>query len=139
MIFGPADAGMGILAVMLVAAMIVGMAFVGIVSVLAAWMRTHDFAEFAGVMSIATSMTAPALLSWLTGVPISGRLIAAFSVPGWLGLIALMVSAARRIQWPAGYCQACGYDLRGNREAKNCPECGAALHPQTNCEVPREV
>ena len=130
MFYGPVDIGAGIALAMLIAGAMVMMMVFGLSAVLAGWMRNHNYAELAGCISIGASLAMPALLSWLSDAALGISTIALFSIPGWLGLCALIVSIVRRQHWPPGHCHACGYDLRGNREATACPECGAAL-----CEV----
>src|SRR5262245_36520615 len=54
-------------------------------------------------------------------------------VPLWLlgalTLLVMIASEMRRKRFPAGACQQCGYDLRGNTSGA-CPECGAAIPPK---------
>jgi hypothetical protein len=46
------------------------------------------------------------------------------SVTGGWPALALVTAVRRRLRFPAGHCQSCGYDLRATPE--RCPECGAA-------------
>ncbi len=64
------------------------------------------------------------------GVTWSGRRITG---PHWLALVIVsgwpalaLIRTARRWRQP-GYCHRCGYDLRGNPQARACPECGEAV------------
>lgn len=36
----------------------------------------------------------------------------------------------RQLTHKPGHCRQCGYDLRGNRGANTCPECGAGVSPR---------
>jgi membrane protein implicated in regulation of membrane protease activity len=57
--------------------------------------------------------------------------------PLWIGLLISTFAACpfflfawariRQLKHKPGHCKQCQYDLRGNRGAKTCPECGAKV------------
>lgn len=65
---------------------------------------------------------------------------------GWIILVIIELRyAAKDYVWrrkQAGLCTACSYDLRGNTDAANCPECGQPIAEGTRFEpiehAPRE-
>lgn len=53
------------------------------------------------------------------------------SVPIWCFLVPLFLATMwlmwQDYRWPAGCCQGCGFDLRGNLASGRCPECGKPI------------
>jgi hypothetical protein len=43
--------------------------------------------------------------------------------------VLLPLLARRRKRWYAGWCEVCGYDMRGTMSADRCPECGTGWRP----------
>ena len=73
-------------------------------------------------------------IRWLPSVSTSlyQRWVVAIFVPYWCLLLLIGTSTAvlweRDRRLPRGYCQHCGYDLRGSKDI--CPECGTAFEKQ---------
>jgi len=69
--------------------------------------------------------------------PLVGYRVAHGAAAGWAAVLPVAWAAreayARRVRARVGCCQACGYDLTGNRSGV-CPECGRAV--SDGCEAP---
>lgn len=123
----PADLILCSLAAMLLSALLAVFSFI-----LIAVRTKHYRGQFAALASMVIGVANPLLwaiyVGGLTGLGYGIQLL-----PAALGAVAFITSCVCRERHAWWRCQKCGYDLRGNRSAQTCPECGQVLiSPQSS-------